>query len=163
MFGTVMAPPTGECGVPTNYIECFPDVPPGPGRSFDWTPFPYYLQYRCTWSVFPEWAFPVDERRWHLLTGQRQHELHTIISALFGHTGAGNNLVAPDFPRWAYPITHEHWSRFNRGEQYVVGHILNNTHYWRGVLLPGDADFAAGLPRHVYDADVDNESDTDLD
>jgi hypothetical protein len=31
------------------------------------------------------------------------------------------------------------------------------------VLLPGDAAFAAGLPHHVYDAEINNESDTDLD
>jgi hypothetical protein len=94
---------------------------------------------------------------------QRQHERHTIVSVLFGHTGAGTNPVAPDFPRWADPITHENWSSFNRGEQYFIGQILNSMHYWRGVLLPGDAAFADGLPRHIYVADVDIESYTDLD
>jgi hypothetical protein len=45
MFGTVIAPPTGEHGVPMNCIERFPDVPPGPSCSFEWSTFLYYLCY----------------------------------------------------------------------------------------------------------------------
>jgi hypothetical protein len=33
--------------------------------------------------------------------------------------------------------------------------------YWRSVLLPGDAAEAAGLTRHIYDADLDHESEPD--
>jgi hypothetical protein len=76
--------------------------------------------------------------------------------------GAGLDLlVAPESPRWAYPITHEHWSRFNIAEQCVIGKILNNMHYWRSVLLPGDAAEAAGLTCRTNDADLDNESEPD--
>jgi hypothetical protein len=43
----------------------------------------------------------------------------------------------------------------------VIGKIFNNTHYWRSVLLPGDAAEAAGLTCRTYDADLDNESEPD--
>jgi hypothetical protein len=43
----------------------------------------------------------------------------------------------------------------------VIGKILNNTHSWRSVLLPGDAAEAAGLTCCTYDADFDNESEPD--
>jgi hypothetical protein len=43
----------------------------------------------------------------------------------------------------------------------VLGKILNNTQYWRSVLLPGDAAEAAGLTRCIYDTDLDNESEPD--
>jgi hypothetical protein len=133
-----------------------------PERSFDWSPFPYYLRYQFSWSVFPDWAFPFDEHRWHLMSHPCQRQLHDIFIGIFGCTGAGLDfLVVPDFPRWAYPITHEHWSQFNIGEQHVIGKILNKTHYWRNVLLPGDAAEAAGLTRRIYDADLDNESEPD--
>jgi hypothetical protein len=162
LIGNVIAPPFGgQYG--HGYIRDFPSVPDGSTRAFYWSPFPYYLRYRFTWSVFPDWAFPFDERRWNLLTEQRQRDLHVIFSVLFGYTGAGVNLVAPDFPRWAYPITHEHWSTFCRAKQRIVGQILNNTHYWRVMLLPGDAASAAGLTRRQYNADIPYESDNDSD
>jgi hypothetical protein len=71
-----------------------------PGHSFDWSPFSYYLRYQFTWSVFPDWAFPLDERRWHLMSHQQcQHKLHVIFSRIFGCSGAGLDfLVVPDFP-----------------------------------------------------------------
>jgi hypothetical protein len=126
------------------------------------SPFPYYLHYQFTWSVFPDWAFPFGKRRWHLMSDQCQHKRHAIFSGIFCCTGAGLDLLAvPDFPQWAYPITHEHWSRFNIGEQHVIGKILNKTHYWRSVLLPGYAAEAAGLTRRIYDADLDNKSKPD--
>jgi hypothetical protein len=159
LIGTVIAPPFGgqyEHG----YIHDFPNVPDGPESAFDWSPFLYYIRYQFTWSVFLEWAFPFDEHCWSLLTEQSQRDLHAIFSVLFGYTGAGVNLVAPDFPRWAYPITHEHWSTFCRKQQHIVGQILSNTHYWRGML---DAAFAAGLTRCQYDANIPYESDNDSD
>jgi hypothetical protein len=91
-----------------------------PERSFDWSPFPYYLRYQFSWSVFPDWAFPFDEHCWHLMSHPCQCQLHAIFSGIFGCTGAGLDfLVVPDFPQWAYPITHEHWSRFDIGTQNV--------------------------------------------
>jgi hypothetical protein len=70
-----------------------------PDRSFDWSPFPYYLGYQFSWSVFPDWAFPFDERRWHPMSDQCQCKLHAIFSGIFGCTGAGLDLLAvPDFP-----------------------------------------------------------------
>jgi hypothetical protein len=88
---------------------------------------------------------------------QCQRKLYAIFSGIFGCTGAGLDLIAvPDFPRWAYPITHKHWSWFNIGEQHVIGKILNNTHYWRSVLLPEDDAEAARLTRRIYDVDLDH-------
>jgi hypothetical protein len=73
-------------------------IAPGPGCSFDWSPFPYYLRYQFTWSVFPDWAFPLDECGWHLMSHQCQPKLHVISSGIFWCTGAGFDLlVAPDF------------------------------------------------------------------
>jgi hypothetical protein len=125
-------------------------IAPGPGCSFDWSPFPCYLRYQFSWSVFLDWAFPFDKRRWHLMSDQCQRKLHAIFSGIFGCTGAGLDLLAvPDFPRWMYPITHEHWSGVNIKEQHVLGKILNIKHYWRYVILPGDAAKAAGLTRRI--------------
>jgi hypothetical protein len=54
------------------------------------------------------------------------------------------------------------WSHFGREQQHIAGMMLNVTHYWRGMLLPGHAAFHASVP-HTYDADApDAEYDIDL-
>jgi hypothetical protein len=126
-------------------------------RKCSWWSWTYFrlVPYPVLPSLpIPDWAFPFDERCWNLLTKQRQCDLHLIFSVLLGYTGPGVNLVAPDFPWWAHPITHEHCSTFCLAKQHIVGQILNNMQYWRGMLLPGDAAFAAGLICRQYDADI---------
>jgi hypothetical protein len=46
-----------------------------------------------------------------------------------------------------------------KDQQHEIGQILYEMHYWRRVLLPGDAAEAAGLTRRTYNLDIDNEPD----
>jgi hypothetical protein len=68
---------------------------------------------------------------------------------------------APDIPKWAYPINHERWFHFTKDQQHEIGRILYETPYCHPMLLPGNATEAAGVTRHTYDIDTDNEPDTE--
>jgi hypothetical protein len=94
MFGTILPPPKGNA---KEYVGCYTNALQCPVRPFDWSPFPYYLRYQFTWSVFPDWAFPFDKRHWKLLSTGHQQQLHVIFGVIFGCTNM-YDLWAPDFP-----------------------------------------------------------------
>jgi hypothetical protein len=156
IFGTILASPKGNA---KEYVGCYTDALCCPVCSFDWSPFPFYLRFQFTWSVFPAWAFLFKEFYWKLLSTEHQHQLHVIFGVIFGCTNRFD-LWAPEFPNWAYPITHYCWSCFTKNQQHDVGRILFESPYWRDMSLPGDAAEAAGLTCRTYNVDIDNVSDT---